>query len=643
MKLPSVQDFPRGAPLKYVNLRRTAKEKPVGKGLARLCASFALILFFTNSEAWSASSAPASTESTSQNSEPHDVRASEFVRQVKAVEGGSAFLIISFSDTHSDYPRLRLFLKAVEALATEFRKKNPSGEVVFVGNGDLFGVSEWTYEWGWLGVHALARLTQLGKVVINIGNHEGFDFGASLNGNRIVLNQVRYLHSKGVHVLGANQVFSREFAGLVWGHIEDVQDSPRGHVDFAAGDGPNRRTVRFLGLGLEEFESASSWDSSPQAKPRVFLKFLDAADILRQSLSQAKEEGVNSVIPFYHNDAEVAEESLIPVALPRQKGLRATVPLIIAGHDHLTVVEGHSSPNASSARKIRPEAYLVDSGSAFTFISTTLKAGPQGVVQPKRPVIWNEARQKALAQLAAKAPMTSRVSEAIAREIEKVEALHRVEVAQIEPPSEVKSDLRNGPLHLGTVMANALASWGESQLNAQTAVDAETYKKVRAVVGLFNTTSFRRETPLNRSVTQGDIVSIYPFYGDASVRMMTGSDLEKLAQAYREYRFQKYNDFSPHLSSNLRWSHDFSQIMVRDERLGQRSYRAIQPFELYVVVLDDWLTSNRMQIDEAKTVLAKNPPFALHNLRQVYSQYLPSSLERTFRAAVVSRSCAASF
>lgn len=208
-------------------------------------------------------------------------------------------VVVNMADTHSAYDAYPVLITAAEELAASYPATT---ELVFLFNGDLFelGVAVASRSAGAADWEFLRRLTTLGTVVINIGNHE-FDF---MTPDEFVTSAERV----GAVVIGTV------------GTTEDPNLVPA-YTDIVVGPAP----VRIVGIGTDQLNTYPT--------------------PLRESLS------IPSPIEWIDNEWRNMRAGTDYVVLASHAGLVADMTILesigndsrllfaVGGHDHIVLRE----------------------------------------------------------------------------------------------------------------------------------------------------------------------------------------------------------------------------------------------------------------------------------------------------------------
>ncbi len=219
--------------------------------------------------------------------------------QVELENAEPDLVVVNIADTHSAYDAYPRLVTAFEAVADSYDSET---EVVFLFNGDLFelgvvvasrseGEADWVF---------LERLSQLGTVVVNVGNHE-FDFmGPS--------DFVSAAETAGAVVIGTV-------------HTEDDQQLTPASVDIdVAGE-----VLRIVGIGTDQS------NTYPEAL-RDRLRITDPVEWVSENWS-AVTAGADHTVLASHAGL-VADVAILDSLADDRAPLFA-----VGGHDHITLRE----------------------------------------------------------------------------------------------------------------------------------------------------------------------------------------------------------------------------------------------------------------------------------------------------------------
>ncbi|MFW5695853.1 MAG: metallophosphoesterase, partial [Alkalispirochaeta sp.] len=219
--------------------------------------------------------------------------------QVELENAEPDLVVVNIADTHSAYDAYPRLVTAFEAVADSYDSET---EVVFLFNGDLFelgvvvasrseGEADWVF---------LERLSELGTVVVNVGNHE-FDFmGPS--------DFVSAAETAGAVVIGTV-------------HTEDDQQLTPASVDIdVAGE-----VLRIVGIGTDQS------NTYPEAL-RERLRITDPVEWVSENWSEVTAGADHTVLASHAG--LVADVTI----LDSLEGHNAPL-FAVGGHDHITFRE----------------------------------------------------------------------------------------------------------------------------------------------------------------------------------------------------------------------------------------------------------------------------------------------------------------
>jgi len=151
-------------------------------------------------------------------------------------------------------------VRATSKQAQDFKDANPEGMVLYLFNGDVAGPSSWTVlDQGYFSYEVVAMLAAHYPLVLNMGNHEGLDF-VTRNQNQFFLDQVKKFFRKINRLTGGN--FRITTANL------DLTKKGKGlfkpYQDITM---PNGKTLRVVGLVLEDLFKYSTYDLESRSNP----------------------------------------------------------------------------------------------------------------------------------------------------------------------------------------------------------------------------------------------------------------------------------------------------------------------------------------------------------------------------------------
>ncbi len=473
-------------------------------------------------------------------------------------------LILESSDQHSSYDQIARFVREIYQQRRQFLEKHPKDKVVLVINGDFSGLSEFAIDDGNFNYEMLTRLAHDFELVVNIGNHEGFDWDGA-DGNRLFLAQnsklvreISRVQEKPFFLTNANLPPGPEGTGLV---------RPFRDIPLAEG-----KSVRFVGLVLRDFFKRSNYGVGKT--PRIFSgKVLDPVETSLAQLRNAQKDGVATVVLTAHDGYTNLSLDLeeIKKRIARESVPLSLLPVAFAAHDHLRY-QGKVG-----------DTVLLDAGHGYSFHSVILNNEGEVV----------EVGHTAGSQHALLPPaFQNRREEWIFREsrrlVERSQALHRRVLAQLPAPiHETRRTLQAGRCRLGNALADSLVDWAKGELAKKR--PGENY----TVLAFYNSSSYRGETSIpSGSITGGTIWRAYPFRSIPRVALVRGSDIPQLFRSLRDYRLQTESNplrqYTPQLSSNLVEGEDGELFY----KLGPIP-EALNPDQIYAVAMDGWLANNK--------------------------------------------------
>lgn len=488
--------------------------------------------------------------------------------------GSNDVLLIHFSDSHSNLPGLVQFLKVVSHLAHEHLLGHPEGEVIIVPTGDIAGADEWSTRDGGEWVYrALAELGRHYPVVTVLGNHEAFDFVGTrferghLPNHFFVEQSQRFQSMIGQKLLAAN-VHSIGPARDLIDAYQDVR-LKSGHL------------IRFIGLVTPNLIASSGYDTSSA------LQLFDGVEgllpVAQKELIRAAHDRVHTAFLPVHEELLYVRPFVDELARWKQSrpDLRAlSMPLVMAGHDHLV------------SRERRSDVNVIDSGSDFAFTAIQYDPDQRVVSRAKH---WSLEKQEALVARHPNLPLESGIQAVIAGlEREIADVIQENSQVLIPHPiriEDAKQNLERGPTALGRHLADALSDWAYTQI-----LDIPDMVELDGVIAFFNSTSFRREVPFEgQSLRLIDLRSFIPFDMFTRLRILRGEDIEIIFSAIRRNRAQK-QAYSPQLSNG--WSEQSDYKLYFD---GQ----PIRPEGLYLLASDHFISRNGYAIPEVEAAFER--------------------------------------
>ena len=500
-------------------------------------------------------------------------------------------LIIQSSDNHSKYKRIEKFLVSSHEIISEFKKKYPKGEVIFVFNGDYSGASSFAnhrQDRGQLGLEVMATLAQKYKVLFTFGNHEAFDWLAEGDANELLHKQLKYLHQNGVINLVSNITTRNR-----------TQNYITGHFDYISRVG---KKIRFQGLQLETFfEKVASFNGHGPDEVLEVDSYLESA---KKLIGRAKRDEVDSLVFAYHEGftkVVKATEDILEY-IPR----KMKMPVAFAAHDHLvkdTFIE---------------KTFVIDSGSNFDFSAV--------VLSDKGKLISHKFfDKKAQIDLAAKGKgvpkylrstvkkLTSHINELLDLSSEGLKTIPEI--------SENKLTLKKQRSNvLGNSLGDSLREFGLSKIQ-----DKE-LPPVKEVIGMFNSSSYRNDSNLDEGIlSETDIREMAPIKNNVTIHRLTGQEVQIFFEGLRRFR-EREEIYSPQMSANIRESDNY-QLLIRNKRA---SWKPLKFDKEYYLVLDNWLAINGYHIPEHDKLALESKIVGSMDQYEVLSKYIHNALRENF-------------
>lgn len=496
-------------------------------------------------------------------------------------KAGAQVQVIEFSDSHSSYDRLALFLRNFDQITSDYLNSEPSGKIVVIVNGDFAGISSSSDENGWFGVRTLAQLANVASVVYTPGNHDGFDWGVVGYGNRLMNRQLEFLKKSGVHIVARNY------------RLDSDVTEPYFDLQMASG-----AKIRFAGFGLEEIFKKSA--IQVDALPKIILSTAPIADAMREVAVEAIRDRVENLIFFQHDSQANLRSNL--QALDSTMGLElgkagVSIPVAFAAHDHLR------------KREVMGRTLLLDSRSNFDF--SVVELGAEGERKSDRffdrPAQTSQLRESR----APKFPQLEKMARAIEKKVEAQRLRSSQVVGHTGGFTDIKVDLKTGRAELGTVLADSLKAWGQASRPQSSAS--------LPIVAFYNSSSFRRDEPiLPGKLVIGTLETFYPFPGDARLFLASGDEIDALFSALRAWRLNEDGMYTPQMSRGLSEARD---------KLGKFSLNFNdQPLDSngkYLLVLDSWLSRNGYKIEVFMQFLKSHPVLAAKDMTAIFKSYAP--------------------
>jgi 2',3'-cyclic-nucleotide 2'-phosphodiesterase (5'-nucleotidase family) len=407
-------------------------------------------------------------------------------------------LIFQSSDNHSEYGEIPNYVKSTSALARQFQAANPGAPVLHLVNGDLAGPSQWTnFEKGALNYYVLAQLGRHYPVVLNLGNHEAFDFIGE-TGNSLFRQQLlRYKKRTGGVVRNAN-VEPGAAGSDLFEPFEDLVS-------------PSGKKIRVVGLVLDQLFSYSTYSTT--APTQIINRVIPMLEEAKAQLRRAAVDGVPTVIFQCHEAFLITQEMLQRLlewkaTQPELAGV--DVPTVFAAHDH----EVHNGKVG--------ETMLIDSGSIYEYTQVVLD--DDGRVKSFEHM--SRARQKEFAannDLLPGEKLAVRATEKVLTAVMKLNA--GVIASPIAEFTETRTELKQARQPLGIKLASAMVDWARDVLKAEGT-------QVAGVLAMYNSGTYRGTKPVAAGdLTLGQLKQMYPFPGKAVLVLVPGSRAQEMSGA----------------------------------------------------------------------------------------------------------------
>lgn len=487
-------------------------------------------------------------------------------------------LIIHFSDVHSAYDRFPDFIRAITVLRADYLRRVPDGRTILLINGDFSGASSFSRDRGNLGYAVLGELASDWEIVMNLGNHEAFDW-PGVEGQELFLAQLRGLQARYERVRG--QSFAITTANIV--PTEISQNLFRTHHDISLSSGVQ---LRFIGITLRRFYAASGYDTS--VSPQTVAQVLPSEETLQSALQRSIDEGVKHHIVMVHEGSRRVANIASSIvdwrdagALNRESRGELQLPLFFAAHDHVP------------AARMIGSSRVLDSGFGLQFHSLELDAQAEVVGSP---VFYPPHLQASLKprfnRLAT--PAARKALELVERILPPILAENAQIVARTGGFIAEKATLTAGPALLGNALADAL---GMSAANLLATIDIAALTDSEGVITFFNSSSYRLEAPLAPGeLTYGNLIGLSPMPdGGIGVYRARGRDIQRLYRAIREARARE-DRFSPQINARTRESTNSNDPLGLEYQEDNGQWHRLRRERFYVLVLDPWLSRNGYRI-----------------------------------------------
>lgn len=499
-------------------------------------------------------------------------------------------LIIQSSDNHSKYQHIEDFVRSTEIIMQDFKMKHPTGQIVFVFNGDYSGASKYTgQDLGDRGYQLLHRLAQDYPVLFTFGNHEAFDWINQGIADDLFHRQMKQLHANGVTLLVRNAIAKPQTQKLFTKHFDLTM--------------PQGTTLRFSGLTLEELlEKVNSRDKQVKEIYSVRSYQQELRDIIAES--ETSKGRIKHIVAFHDSQ----KHTLLAMNEAPEK-IREHIPLVFSAHDHQVHVDQVGKTT------------VIDSGSNFEF--STIELDTNGEIRSHE--FFPHLRQQELILEANNGfiPVPSRryltaIKGFIARPEFNQEKMRQVKLPRI---NESKLTLKQGrSLILGNALADSL------QESAKEVQRLKKLNEVAGVIAFFNSSSYRLDSIIPAGILDaGDIRDISPMANKVTVYRLSGKEVQRFYRSYRKFR-QLERVYSPQMSSNLREGERY-QLRIFNAKGSEQ----INENAKYLVALDHFSATNGYNIPEHEKILTTDKIIAESDQFEILKKYFPSKLSQKTR------------
>lgn len=508
---------------------------------------------------------------------------------------------IQFSDAHSDLGAMVRLLRALNVLSVS-APTSPGHPTILLITGDLSGDSKYSMDVmdsGWCVYEMLAALQESGKyqVVFVIGNHEAFDQGGA-DGNRIFIEQIRFLKSKNVSVVVANAVTTPETKDLFVPYL----DVPLPSNSEAS------KTLRIIGLTLEAFLSKTSYE--PNLEPRSIVSITPSGPLLKDMVAQSLRDGTTATLVAAHEN----HETLAALVSPILDGPH-NITLAVGGHGHDIIQETIKGvPFLESGYGFMFSRFDVDTSGRVTALRTyTYEDQDRLIASIPRPPFASSAQ--ATHTLSVELEWAGKIQSLIDTHFRGDEIIGTVPFLDFN-----KDSLTAGRHPGGDVIANALVHWISEFLGRLFPGDFSRYPHV----ALWNSSSWRRDKFIAAGdLPRGDVRTIYPMRKSVRAFRVSGAELEAAILATLAFRLKNEKDtsrnYSPQLSSNLRVSSGHLWILM-DE-----GWRRASEVEHVVVATDPFLGLNGPGLPELQSIVTQANLIAEELAENVLVKHFPKA------------------
>ncbi len=497
---------------------------------------------------------------------------------------GAPLLIIAASDQHSQYENIENFLYSSRSLVDDFLKKNASGKVLYIVNGDFGGHSLWAQEdLGSLGYEMLKVLSKDFTVLVGAGNHDGFDFKKK-NGNKVFYDQNLDL----IATLSENSGHPVYLVGSNFNLMPHGQELFRPYQDIHWGA---HQKIRFIGGMFEGFFGKSNYI---QTDPfQIFGDQLNLQSYLRDQIQQAANDHMSDVVLLVHDGYESLRNQVTQLQdwMATQSTIVNTIHirLTLAADDH-KIYQGQIG-----------ESWLIDSGSNYQY--TAVYLNERNELDHYQFMDFSDqanlARTVRSSSTVVPLPYAPLVEEIKAHITKVRQSAGMDEVVIPLHFKETKAEFSAGRVPLGNFICDAMVEYGRDELNSELngGESFQVASQVSEVFGFLESSTFRRVMPLTGPATVADVLSIFPFEEPVQLFDLSGALLQRLYTSYVAFRNQRGLSL-PQLSSRLR--------VNRQAKLEYQSgdqWKALDDTKTYRLVMDHISGINGAKIDDFELIL----------------------------------------
>ncbi|MGE4233247.1 MAG: metallophosphoesterase [Bacteriovoracia bacterium] len=490
--------------------------------------------------------------------------------------GYAKHLVFLVSDTHAAYENYEAFGAQISKKVTSFRKDNPTGQVLFVFNGDIGGIStSGELDYGYLDFELITALSKSFDVVTSLGNHEGFDFNDIHPPQEIFLEQAnKFTKITGRKILSANLAPVAEAKHL----FDPYQDHQWG-----------KTKLRIVGISLKTFFYESNYQFNSAFRVFENIDPPEYLDTLKTQIQMAANDGIDTVLFFIHDGGKRLESvwrEFVDWKNSDPVLSKIYTPLLGAGHLHQKV--------NLDVQKTK----IVEAGYEFDFAAITLDDDLKEVIEVEQFSPKNfsvSPKDSVIAELADVVASAGKI-------LSQGDAENAIEIAPplieiLYHPSQ-KADFRKQKV--GHILATAIQEYAQRELEKDSGKFGS--QTVVATLGFYNLLSYGWGAKIDRlfeeRITMGAVKSMLHFKSRIGMKVLKGSDVLATIAALRKYSLSSARPFlTPLFSYNFIERDNEYWVVGANKQLTR-----VEPEHLYLVAMDHYTYNNGYKIDELDEV-----------------------------------------